>query len=197
MKKILLLLTFVATTIAVNAQTRFGVKAGLNVSTMSMDNGSYGVDNKMIPGFHIGVVADRGLGGNLYLQPGLLLSTKGAKYEMNDNEVKYKTTYLELPINLGYKVAVSKLNLLFAGGPYFAYAIAGNIRTHGLKNNINWGSGTGKDLKPFEVGLNLSAGVEIQKIQLSLQYGFGFNNIAANSGTSRNSGLAISAAYIF
>jgi hypothetical protein len=197
MKKILLLMAIVAVCFGANAQSKFGVKGGINFSSMTFKNNGVGLDTKMILGIHIGVLMERQFNNGFYLQPGLLLSTKGTKWDFNDNDFEYNTTYLELPVNLGYKVELNGAKLLLAGGPYFAYGISGEVKSGGKTADIEWGSGKDKDLKPFEAGLNLSTGVEVQKFQFTLQYGVGFNNIANEEGTIKNKVFGISAAYIF
>lgn len=59
MKKILLLMAIVAICFSANAQSKFGVKAGINFSSMTFKNNGVELDTKMIPGMHIGVLMER------------------------------------------------------------------------------------------------------------------------------------------
>lgn len=198
MKKILLLMAIVAVCFGANAQSKFGVKAGFNFSSMTLKNNGLGLDTDVIPGIHIGFLMEKPLTNGFYLQPGLLFSTKGTSYFHGSSDFEIHTNYLELPVNLVYKAELKSAKLLLAGGPYFAYGVGGKIKENGEEEDIKWGK---KDkwysLKPFEVGLNISLGFELHKFQYTLQYGFGLNNISANEGTKGNKVFGISAAYIF
>lgn len=193
-------MAIVAVCFGANAQSKFGVKGGLNLASMTVKGNGVSLDTKMIAGFHLGVIMEKEFGEGLYLQPGFFFSTKGTDYHQGGFDYGFNTTYLELPVNLGYKVRLNRSKLLLAGGPYFAYGVGGKIEDRGETKDIEWGSDDKSDIKPFEAGLNLSIGLEIQKIQFTLQYGFGLNNIA-NAGdtdlTVKNKAFGISAAYIF
>lgn len=77
MKKILLSLVAVVMVIAgANAQTAFGLRAGANLANVGGDEAD---DAKMKIGYHIGAYANIGLTDMFAIEPGLLLSTKGAK----------------------------------------------------------------------------------------------------------------------
>ena len=65
-----------------NAQT-FGLKGGLNLSNMldMDDDDTYSNDYKMKPGFHFGVTMDLPFNDFLLFESGILLTTKGMKYD--------------------------------------------------------------------------------------------------------------------
>jgi len=85
MKIKFLTVLFVAVFTASYAQAQFkiGARAGLNLTTMSVD--AEGV--KMKPGFQIGVAGDYALNDAFSIQPAILFSTQGCK-------VDYKGEYM-------------------------------------------------------------------------------------------------------
>ena len=83
MKKIISTIFLLVTlTVGVYAQSpiKFGVDAGMNLSTSSMDPGSG--DKSMKVGFQLGFVAEYELPSNFFLQSGLSFTTKGFKYDL-------------------------------------------------------------------------------------------------------------------
>ena len=98
MKKVFLLIVAVASFATIQAQTKFGIKAGANLANFSGD-----VDgNKMKIGFNAGGFAKIGLTESLSLQPELVFSAQGAKFEDEGEEAKYKLNYLNVPILVQY-----------------------------------------------------------------------------------------------
>ncbi|GAA4365148.1 porin family protein [Hymenobacter saemangeumensis] len=86
--------------------TTFGVKAGASLSSVSGDN----TENvKSIIGFVGGVAANFGFSDLLSLQPELLYSMKGSKFESAGLKAEGRTSYLDIPVLL-------KAN---ADGPFF------------------------------------------------------------------------------
>lgn len=117
---------------------------------------------------------------------------------MEVNDFKIIANYIDVPINVGYKFKTSAVNILFMAGPYFAYGVGGSIKAVGLKKDISWGSGSNNDFKPFDMGLNIGAGIEVNSFQFSMQYGFGIVNFSNTSElTNRNNVLSLSVAYLF
>ena len=108
------------------AQTRIGIKGGLNLADMNgkSDGESVGSDTDLITGFHVGVVADITFADSFFFQPGILFSTKGFKVEEESLGVTAtattNTSYLEVPLNVGYRIDAggAKINLMV--GPYYA-----------------------------------------------------------------------------
>lgn len=178
-------------TIGASAQVKFGPKVGLNLSNLTGD-----VDgSETLTGFSIGAVAEVGLASNWYFQPGLQFSTKGAKYDLDYlGDAKLKLNYIEVPVNFGYKINVGPANILAFAGPYLAYGVGGNLEDE----DVEWGSSKG-ELNPFDLGLNIGAGLEIDNLQIGLQYGFGLSNMSNVSDFTQKNGVfsATIAYYLF
>lgn len=124
--------------INMNAQIsplKFGIKAGANLSNLGGDID----DTSSKAGFNAGITIDLSLPAtSLYISTGLEFTTKGAKFDMNDElsgvdvtfkDCKINASYLQVPIHLGYKVKIAPLTSInFHAGPYFAYGIGGKVK---------------------------------------------------------------------
>lgn len=186
----------------VNAQDKpleFGVKAGVNLSTFSGDN--EGAKAKV--GFNAGVTVDYAITPEVYLLSGLEYSLKGAKVDGVD--VKLNMSYLQLPIHIGYKLAIAEnTKVVFRGGPYVAYAIDGKWKVGGISidafgDEIKTADvdGTSK-LKRFDFGLGIGAGLEFGKFGVGLGWDFGLVKVNDSDGGSlKNMNGYLSVGYRF
>ncbi|MDR0894903.1 MAG: porin family protein [Prevotellaceae bacterium] len=163
----------------VKAQLQFGVKGGVNLSSMSFGNikGNFTGDN--MTGFYIGPMADLtvpliGIG----LDAALMYSQRGDITGQTEDgtSITLKQRGLEIPINLKYTIGLGSLfGIYFAAGPDFFF---------------NFASGTDMFKKEkTQVGLNLGAGVKLIR---HLQVGF---NYQIPMGNSFNVGDAVNAAF--
>ncbi len=164
----------------------FNVKGGLNLSNVYGDNLS---DNKMKPGYHIGVGGEYELSPNIFLQSGLFFSTKGYKFKSE----KTNANYLQLPLHLAYKIdATPGTKIVLHAGPYIAYGVGGKIL--GEVNTFD------KDLgfKPFDTGLGLGVGAEFGRILVDLGWDMGLVNISrASLGSIKTQNAYLSVGYKF
>lgn len=225
-KKLSLLLFLAVLTVQFNivkAQTKIGIKAGMNLSNVIMkDNDGHQTATQSIPGFHVGANVEILVAGDFYLQPGVLYSTKGFKQQ---NGFAYSTnfrataSYIEVPVNLLYKPKLAVGHLILGAGPYLAYGTGGTWRSD---TNIQIGDIVGtnvgkiifrKDLsdgeyetylygKPLDYGINFLVGYEFFN-QLSIQFNVqtGLANLepqyggVKQGGKLNNTGFGISIGY--
>ena len=209
-KPVLILASFLFL-LNVNAQKSSAIlKGGINLANVSItDNGRID-DAKTLTSFQVGIIGDISLAEFLAFQPGLLLTGKGTKTQDGDpsdaNYFKATTNplYIEIPMNLVFKFGSGDGPNFFAGaGPYLAIGIAGKNKTEGKflgasfksENNIEWsdddpttfdyeeGAGFGI-MKRFDYGLNGTAGVDIKKVVLSVNYGLGLAKLQSGSNSS-------------
>ncbi|MBK5722647.1 PorT family protein [Dysgonomonas sp. Marseille-P4677] len=109
------------------------LRGGLNISNVTAWDNHYDSYDNATPkiGFNLGGILDISLGKGIYLQPGLMLTSKGAK--VDDVPIRDQTAdatmnaiYLQVPVYVGYKFAFSNGNNIgVSAGPYFAYGVAG------------------------------------------------------------------------
>ncbi len=207
MKKSIYLFTFIFSmffALQSFAQVKFGPKVGLNLSKMTLKSSGFSLDPKIIVGFHIGGIAEIPLANNFYLQPGILYSGKGTKFSISgdgmSSDMTIKPGFIEVPVNAMYKFDMSPAKLFLFAGPYFAFGIGGKSESGGESTDIKFGSGSDNDMKAFDLGLNIGAGVDIKNFLISAQYGFGLTNLAPvtdNDAEMKISVIGFSVAYLF
>lgn len=185
------------------AQVKFGVKVGLNVNSVSLDNLSRNVDGDNRTGFFAGLTADVtiplvGLGADI----SLLYDNK--VIGLSEDEFDYKKTlhYVTLPINAKYTIGVSSLaSVYLATGPQFSWNVGG--RSWALSDiGKNW------ELKKSEFSWNVGAGVTVlSHVRVGYNYNIGLGNTAetkplgvatdAIKGKLKNNTHQISLTYLF
>ncbi len=190
----------VGTVCMANAQDKiqFGVRAGMNINSLSEGD----LDSRI--GYHVGAVMDWNVAKNLYVQPGLFFTTRGAKSEFKfedegiqvSEETKYNLNYLQIPISVSYRFPVSEqFKIDVNAGPYFAMGIGGKYKFEGEEEDVFGDEG---DCKRFDTGLRIGAGVHIQKVSIGLIYDLGLANIAKEEGGKlKNGSFQISLGYNF
>jgi len=195
------------------AQVRFGITTGLNFSSFSGDKNFNGDSWGYLVGFQGGLVVDIGITENFSIIPELLYSQRGAynKYEEIENkkntvEFSFILNYLQVPVNLAYKLNVGSSKLSLFAGPYVGYALSGQFKTdynmdgekESEKEDIEFGSDV-EQMKALDYGVNIGAGFEFGSgMFLKLQYNMGLNNLSNdNSANVKNTNVAFTVGYLF
>jgi outer membrane protein with beta-barrel domain len=199
--------------VATFAQTKttFGLRAGVNFQNLTGKDGNDDkLENDLKTGFNVGVNAEIPVGIDFYLQPGVLFSTKGAKFE--DSDDKINLSYIEVPINFIYKPAIGTGRLIMGFGPYVGYAIGGSYKPESgddvdieFENEVTPGQFvTGIYAKRFDAGANLLFGYEFaNKLSVQLNAGLGLVDInpkvtgVDNDAKTNNTGFGVSLGYRF
>lgn len=191
---------------------RIGIKAGINSANITINDAGEVNDRRAIPAWHAGIVADLPLLPILSIQPAVLLNSKGAKYTIgNENSANYskvttRPLYLEVPVNAVVKIPLpGKIRIYAGAGPYAAFGLGGKTKLEGKLLGVSFsdedkiefsnddpangsnGSRYEGDLKRFDFGLNLLAGVELNRVVFGVGYGQGLANIrpGANNDDER------------
>lgn len=196
MKKIVaLVLIALAALVAVpsQAQIKFGIKGGVNISSANFDNVPNNFSYDKISGIHIGPMLEVmipviGLGVDasiLYSQKGLGVNTKNIK---ND--------YIDVPVNLKWKFGLPIIKVYVVAGPYVGFRIGGD-KVWDIPNIIS----TQLEAKNFNAGLNFGAGIELIKhLQVGATYGLGLTedySVSKLNMNGKNRGWSITAAVLF
>jgi hypothetical protein len=195
----------------------FGVKAGLNLSNMLLedDEDKYSDDFKFNPGFHIGPTAEFLIAEMISFETALLVSTKG--YKSSDEltimgedleiEENLKLFYLDIPLTAKLSLEVEGAKVYGVFGPYLGMGFSGNSKskltamgeTESFDEDVEWGSDEEDDhFRRLDYGLTVGAGVEVNAIQIGLTYGLGLANISSYTGDGskiNNRVLGISIGY--
>jgi hypothetical protein len=213
-KYIFSILTVLITGVVAAQETRFGVLGGVNLQNINgKDTDGDKLENTLIPGFHAGVNILIPIADEIYFQPGLLFSTKGA--ELFDIDIldflntKTRMNYLEIPLNLVYRGQLGNNFILLGLGPYVAYAINGNLIVGDTKTELDFDNEvmvfTGLVMRRFDAGANIFAGYELASglfFQLNAQLGLLNINpeVTSNNNDERawkNTGFGLSLGYRF
>ena len=187
-------------TAQLKAQVKFGPKAGLNLTEMSLKSGDLSYNPSTVAGFHVGFILETRINKHFYLQPGIFYSTKGSNYKIGMENVSISPDYIEIPVNFLWKINLKgTAKLLIYTGPYFAAGIAGSYNINGNSKKIKFGTSASDDLKPFDYGLNFGVGFEIHHFQITGQYGYGLMNLNPDKSakyTVNIAGLFFSVGYL-
>lgn len=195
---VLFALLFVVTT--VSAQVSLGIKGGVNMSNVYGDDVE-GSDAKI--GFHAGLAADYNFAPEMAIQTGLFLTTKG--FEFNEEVLDFSADasanliYLQVPVHFAYKVDVTPgTRIVFHGGPYVAYGIAG--KTKGAFGEVSEETDSfGNDgFERFDTGLGIGVGAELGPLLLDIGWDMGLINISPfDNGDIKNQNAYLSIGYRF
>ncbi len=105
MKKFILSVAIIAATLSSKAQdggtVKFGAKAGLNLSSLSIKSGGEKDNSDTKPGFYVGGLAEINLAESFAIQPEVLFNYLGGK----EGDSKVNLSYVSVPVLLKYKVS--------------------------------------------------------------------------------------------
>lgn len=197
MKKLILSATAVLFTLGAFAQTPlgYGVKAGVNLPNYHYSND---VNTKSSTNFHITGYLDAPISSNFYIQPGVSLQGKGAKFYDNGNlSVTQNTMWIEVPVNAVAKFHTGDAGNFFIGaGPYAAFGISGKNKweTNSGSSETKFEFGKDKSQKGFDAGVNFLAGYQLSSgLTLGAGYGLGLTDIAPeNNGSVKQNNRVLS-----
>ncbi len=212
MKKLLAIALCVS--IYTTASSQVYIQGGVNLANITKNSSGATSDKNMLTTFNAGILGRVPLAPMVSFETGLLLDGRGSKSDTyytsakDDNYVKasFNPLYLEVPANLVFKFPIgvtSGRNIFVYAGPYAAMGIGGKSKietkilgststsTETIQfNDDNPSTSAQEDasynkLKRFDFGLNVGGGINLGKVILKANYGFGFNKI--NSTQTNNS----------
>lgn len=154
-----------------DAQVKFGVKGGWNLSSLKLNDDMFTSDNKN--GFFIGPMMKVSLPlTGLGFDVSALYNQREAKMRYaNDviggdlsrrTTIKQKT--IDVPVNLRYSIGLASMaNVYFFGGPQWSINVG--------DENFKWDSVSSYSLKKNTLSFNIGAGLTfLQHIQASVNY---------------------------
>jgi hypothetical protein len=193
-KAIFLAVALAAVSSTYAQESRFGIRAGLNLASIEVDEkGAPAYDNTI--GFHVGIIADIGINELFYFQPGLLFSAKGAEYSnesytssgiRTEYELTASAYYLEIPLMASVKMDINEsLALRLNAGPYIGFGITGTIEeefkvpmypqyNESDSENVFKKGG----FKRLDFGIAFGSGLEFQNFYIGVNYGIGLNDVS-------------------
>ena len=187
MKKLSVFVVALLTSTALMAQPpAFGVKAGLNVSKLT---GS-GYDWRA--GLNAGLLAHIHVTPAFSLQPEVLYSSQGAKYNNGNQEVTRKLNYVNVPVLLQYNF---DNGFRLQGGPQLGFLLAAKDKVGDLNTNF-------VDTDDFN-SIDFSVPVGVSYLSrtgfgIDARYNIGVTNVIEGSTANvRNSVFQFGVFYLF
>lgn len=169
MKKVLLLVfAAVALSLPSQAQVKFGLKGGLNLTSMSFSESGAKDAVKNNAGFFVGPTVKIGLPlSGLSLDASALYDQRQAKMTVDGTEETLKSQTLQVPINIRYGVGLGSVANLFAfAGPQFGFNL-GDKTKEIYKNAMDW------TLRSSNVSANVGLGATLlNHLQITVNYNF-------------------------
>ena len=206
-KTLLVVLVAVMCAGVAEAKFRFGVKAGLNVNNLHLNNPGKLFDTDNGTGWTAGIMTDFqlpliGLGVDLSLMYTRmnadvtydLTSISSTLNDPEDKGVIKNRNFIQIPLNLKYKISLPVVGKFLA--PYIFTGPAFSLKLD--KNTVS-----NLKTKTCQVAWNVGLGLElVSHLQIGASYGFGINNIASNFVNAENINLknnywTVTAAYLF
>lgn len=157
MKKVLLTLSVAfLTVVGAQAQTAFGLKAGVNFPKLSYSGGNSEYSTDASTNFYVSGYANLHTSPNFAIQPGVSLQGKGGKVDLANTTTNLMS--IEIPVNAVYYIPTGASSSIFLGaGPYVGFNVAGQNKTGDIKTDIDFGSGI-DETKVVDYGANFQAG---------------------------------------
>lgn len=170
---------------SVSAQAVWGLRAGMSRPTVTDYEGS-SLKGKF--GLEIGPVLYYSLKGNFYLNSGLMFSMKTIKdsYSGLDSEWgKYKDEYtlnishLEIPLYIGYSIPIGKFHTYVQAGPYIGFNLSAKQKAREFYDGEyeSYTENVVEYISPFNAGLGLVGGININRFKLEVGYQHGLIDI--------------------
>jgi hypothetical protein len=209
MKKSIFLMAAAMSITAIASAQLFYAQGGVNISNITNTTSGQTEDNAALTTFNVGLMKRFGLSELLDLESGLMLSGKGSKAETYFNggndyvKAKFNPLYLELPLNLVVNIPMGQKSKLFVnGGPYAAVGVGGKTKTDSKIGILSSSSersiqfsnddpftsrqddASYDKLKRFDFGINLGAGLDLDKILLKANYGMGMTKIGSTESNN-------------
>lgn len=193
MKRIILAAIAVMVFGFANAQkTRFGIKGGLNISTVV---GGDVDDTKSLIGFHVGGLAEIHVVEKFFIQPELLYSAQGTKVDGPlGTDADLKLNYLNIPVLAKYYFVENKFSV--EAGPQLGILLSAKADGNDIKDLT----------RSTDFGFNLGAGYNFtDNFSVGIRYTIGLSPLSDEDidntedyyDSAKNSNLALSLAYKF
>ena len=179
MKTNIFLIAFLVPIMMMNAQTQdfFGVKFGVNASSMSFSSDNTTEKYNSNISYYLGFFGEVKLKNNLYIQPELLYSRVGS----NVGIVAFRLHYIQIPVLAKYYITNW---FSIDAGPQFGLLASSSVG----QNHTLYGSSStlSKNANQFfnsiDFGLNIGLNFNISKTTvINTRYYHGIANIASNT----------------
>jgi hypothetical protein len=186
MKKIIVTLVLLITVNSNAQKINFGLKAGLNVSMLTGNANEIMSSNN---GFFAGTLLEFKMLGKIAIQPELLFSAQGAKFESKN--LTFATTtkmnYLILPVMVKY---YPKAGFFIEAGPQAGFLISANQDVENRITQVTTSENLKDTTKDFDMSANIGIGYDIlDKVVAQVRYCIGLTNTSTLENTDLKNGV--------
>lgn len=184
-----------------------GLKLGVssaNISNVEVDG--LWDDPSSTFGLTFGGFVSMSIGNNLYLQPEILFTQKGAEWKgsyfydfaVEDIKLVFRLNYLEIPVLVKYVFSGGSLRPYIYAGPYAGFKLSSKYRIEVAEESVE--EDVDAELKGVDFGLAAGAGLALEmgsgELSVELRYTLGLS--AIEKGTeSKNKVLSLMLGYGF
>lgn len=182
MKKLVLLIVCVASFVATQAQAKFGIKSGLNFANLTND-----IEGDMKLSFYAGAFAHVPVANRFSVQPELVFSRQGAKFDDPGDDIKWRLNYLNIPVMGQYN---DPSGFYAETGPQFGFLLNAKVKDDGNVVSAN------SSFKSFDLSWGFGAGFNFTKqAGIGLRWNLGLTDVWDHPGTVNNSVLQVGVTY--
>ncbi len=182
---------------------KFGLKAGMNVSSMTKESDLDDQGSKI--GFNAGAFANIPIASSFSIQPEVLYSQYGDKFDevINGTKVSWARhhDYITVPVMAQYNLLP---NLYVEAGPEFGFLVSAKakIKNETQNETISESSNYKDDINGFNFGIGLGAGYYFtDNIGLTARYVAGLTDVAkdrpSGSDAVKNNVFQVGVAFKF
>lgn len=187
LSKLLFFTVFVLYSINLNAQSRLGIKGGLNLSNIGGES-TFDFGSRLAPAF--GIFVDIPLSGKLNFQQEILYSFQGAYISQKSTNTFTSTSknllslqYLQIPF-LAKLYLNETIHLLM--GPQFSMLIDG--RESGTNAGISFNNAVNNHLNDIDWSLIAGLGADVHpNVIIGFRINYGIRNLNSNSSRTLQS----------
>jgi len=168
---------------------KFGAKAGLNLTNIVGDDVE---DVDMKAGLYFGGFMNVSLNDQLSFQPELLYSAQGWKEDFEGEDLKIKTSYLNIPMLLKMSLGTSNKVHVYAG-PQLGFLLDAKVDIDGTDLDIK------DEMNSVDFSFNLGLSYDVSdNMSLDVRYNRGLSKLGDEGDAKMyNSGFQFGAAYTF
>jgi hypothetical protein len=199
MKKILLIVTAVFTSVFATAQEEEGTftvqpRAGINLSSMT----DY---NKVKFGYAFGMEVEYQMNEMFSLAAALMYSDQGAYDDTDGIKEVLDIDFINVPIMLNCYVAPEVIpGLAIKAGVQPAFRTKTTVKFDGKKMDVDWllkEFGEDTEMSKFMLSVPVGISYEYNHFVLDARYNFGVTDLFKGEGTMRNSVFQVTLGYKF
>lgn len=180
-------------------EVKFGPKAGVNFANLSGQD-----DSNMLTGFHVGAVAEIKFNEKFSVQPEVLYSAQGSKYEVSNSIGSYKATqkldYINVPIMAKYYVAEG---FSVEAGPQVGFLTKAELTQEGNVAGIVNGESTRDNKDTYnsvDFGVNFGLAYDLPAgLFFNARYNLGLSDVVKdnNGDAIKNNVIQVGLGYKF